>query len=110
MNSTKASVTVTIAGEQYSIRSDAPPDYTLQCAAYVDRTINEILQQPSLMEAHRATILAALSLADQLFRLRAEKEAMTRQFDNLAGQLADRIEEQIRHSGRQATDGLASSG
>ena len=35
----KHSVTVRIAGEEHTIRSNADPEYTKQCARYVDERI-----------------------------------------------------------------------
>jgi cell division protein ZapA (FtsZ GTPase activity inhibitor) len=69
--SERTSVTVEIAGEQYNIRAQASPEYTRDCAAYVDRTLSEIMRQGSLVQAHKGAILAALALADELFQTRA---------------------------------------
>src|SRR5690606_21918836 len=63
-------VTVEIAGEEYNIRALASPEYTKDCAAYVDRTLSEIMRQGSLLQAHKGAILAALALADELFQTR----------------------------------------
>lgn len=83
----KATVTVEIAGDEYAIRSGASPEYTLECAAYVDATIRSIREQGSLIEAHKAVILAAMSLADQLFQARAELERLRREVDRHASRL-----------------------
>jgi cell division protein ZapA len=64
--------TVEIAGEEYTIRSEASQEYTLECARYVDETIAEIMSRGSLIEVHKAAILAALALADQLFQARSD--------------------------------------
>jgi cell division protein ZapA len=88
----KTTVTVEIAGEEYAIRSDASPEYVKECAAYVDRLVEEVLRQGSLVEVHKAVILAALSLADQLFQARGESEALRREVARLAGKLAGEIE------------------
>jgi cell division protein ZapA (FtsZ GTPase activity inhibitor) len=98
----KASVTVVIAGEAYTIRSGAAPAYTRECAAYVDRTIHGIMEQSSLIEAHKASILAALSLTDQLFQVRAQLDAVRREVQRLTGQLGETVEAAL------ATDDLAS--
>jgi cell division protein ZapA len=88
----KTIVTVEIAGEEYTIRADATPDYTLQCARYVDETIAQVERQSGLVEVHKAAILAALSLADQLFQARAEAEALRRDLSALAQELAEGID------------------
>lgn len=68
--------TVEIAGEEYTIRSEASEDYTRECARYVNETIREIMSRGSLVEVHKAAILAALALVDQLFQSRADLESL----------------------------------
>jgi cell division protein ZapA len=91
----RTTVTVEIAGEQYTIRSQASPEYTRDCAAYVDRTLTEIMRQGSLVQAHKGAILAALALADELFQTRTELETLraelTRRADALVAQIEDRL-------------------
>jgi cell division protein ZapA len=88
-------VTVEIAGEEYSIRAQASPEYTRECAAYVDRTLSEIMRQGSLVQVHKAAILAALALADELFQTRSELEALrgevTRRADGMLSEIEDRL-------------------
>ncbi len=83
--SDKKTVTVRIAGEEHSLRSHAEPEYTKECAAYVDKRIHEIKSQVGLLEGHKAAILAALSITDELFQ--ANKE-----LDNLDDTAAERME------------------
>ena len=85
-------VTVVIAGEDYTLRADASPDYTRECASYLDRTIAEILRQGSLVEPQKGILLAALSLTDQLFQARQELEAARREGARFAARLAADIE------------------
>src|SRR5687767_12747726 len=69
-----AVVTVTIAGEQYTLRAQATAEYTRRCAEYLDKVIRDIRLQTGPLEAQRAAILAGLALADQLFQARLEGE------------------------------------
>ena len=61
---------VNIVGEEYTVRSDATPEHTRAVAAYLDREIRKVLGANSLMETHKAAILAAMSITDELFRER----------------------------------------
>jgi len=88
-------VRVEIAGEEYSIRALASPEYTRDCAAYVDRTLTEIMRQGSLVQAHKGAILAALALADELFQTRAQLEALRQELAGRAEALATSIEDRI---------------
>mgnify|MGYP006187741615 CR=1 FL=1 len=64
--------TVEIAGEEYAIRSEASEDYTLECARLVNQAVSEIRSRGSLVEVHKAAILAAMALADQLLQARQQ--------------------------------------
>ncbi len=64
----RSSVTVRIAGEEHTLRSNAPPEYTRKCAKLVSDRIEEIRARSQLLEPHRAAILAALSIADEYFQ------------------------------------------
>jgi cell division protein ZapA len=91
----RTTVVVEIAGEQYAIRAQASPEYTRECAAYVDRTLSEIMRQGSLVQAHKGAILAALALADELFQARSELDTLrtevTRRADRLGAEIDDRL-------------------
>ena len=96
--------TVEIAGEEYAIRSEASADYTIECARYVNETIHEIMSRGSLVEAHKAAILAALALADQLFQARGEAEALRSAVAQKAARLLAEIEEKAPASGLASVD------
>ncbi len=96
----KTVVTVRIGEDEYTIRTDASAEYTERCAAYVNETIGEIVQQGSLVEAHKAAILAALALTDQLFQAREASAAVRTELARHAARLADDVE------GRLAADDL----
>jgi cell division protein ZapA len=66
-------VNVTIVGEEYTIRSDATPEHTRAVADYLDRAIRTVLDSGSVVESHRAAILAALQITDELFQARAAR-------------------------------------
>ena len=80
MSGKRHAVRVTIAGDEYPIRSDASPEHTRAVARYVDQAIRQVLAGGTVIETHKAAILAALQITDELFR---EREA--------TGILADRM-------------------
>ena len=91
----KTVVTVEIGDDEYTIRTDASVEYAERCAAYVSETIGEIVQQGSLLEAHKAAILAALALTDQLFQAREENEGLRTELARQAARLADDVEARL---------------
>jgi cell division protein ZapA len=96
-------VTVEIAGEQYTLRALATPEYTQQCARLVDDAIQQILQYGALVQSQKAAVLAAMSIADQLLRTRAELEALQRDSQRMARKLAEDLETRLREPPDLAT-------
>ena len=95
MMTQKTSVTVRIAGEEHTIRASAEPEYTRRCAKLVDDRIHQIRVQAGLIEGHKAAILAALSIADELFQAQEEVQEASKKAGARAARLADRIEQTI---------------
>ena len=89
------SVTVRIAGEEYVIRSAMDPEYTRECAREVDRRIREVRDMTGLAEAHKAPILVALALTDEVSRLRDELEGVRKEVSSRATNLARRMESEL---------------
>lgn len=96
--SRKNSVKVTIAGEEYTLRTDAPAEHTQAVAAHVDEVIRSVMQGSSLIEPHRAAILAAMQITDQLFRERASREETTARLSTLASEVRRWLPPARRHT------------
>ena len=94
-SSGRQSVTVEIAGERHTIRSDAPAEYTRSAAAHVDDTIRA-LGLGNTLDPHRAAILAALTITDELFRAREEARALHDEIERRADRMAEALEEAVR--------------
>ena len=95
MSSEKSVVTVTIAGEDYAIRSEATPEYTRECARYVDSTIADIQRSARAMEPQKAAILAALSIVDQYFKAAEQLQECKANTAANASRLAEEIESRL---------------
>jgi cell division protein ZapA len=74
-------------GEEYTIRSDVPPDHTRAIAAHVDAAIRKVLESPAITDPGKAAILAAMSITDELFRERAAVEDVAEEMRSLSGEL-----------------------
>ena len=83
MNSTR----VTICGEEYTLKSDVPPEHTRAVAAHVDAAIRQVMGSAAVVESHKAAILAALSITDELFRERAASDDMAEAMRALSSEL-----------------------
>jgi cell division protein ZapA len=88
----KATVRVTIFGEEYAIRTDAPEEYTLECARYVDDAVQQAHVHGQVAEPHRAAVLAALQITDELLRSRKAQAAQSDQFLARLSALREKVE------------------
>ena len=80
----RTSVRVSIVGDEYTLRSNAPEAHTRAVAEHVDRVIRQVLSTGTVVETHKAAILAALQIADELLRARADADALTARMQALA--------------------------
>ena len=78
---------VNIVGEEYTIRSDVSPEHTKAVAAYLDREIRKVLGGNALIETHKAAILAAMSITDELFRERTTSRVVEEELRGLGNEI-----------------------
>ena len=88
MSAKKFAVKVMIGGEEYTVRSDLPPEYTREVAAHVDQQLRKVLSQGPLVETHKAAILAALAITDELFQTRKGEREIAARLAAMADDLA----------------------
>jgi cell division protein ZapA len=79
-------IPVEIGGQRYPIRSTLEPEYVARLAGYVDEKMRAAADSTPTGDSLRLAVLAAINIADELFRCRDQ----TRVRD---GQLAERTEE-----------------
>jgi len=87
-------LSVEIHGQRYPIRSSLDPEYVLRLAAYVDQKIGAAADSTPSGDSLRLTVLAALNIADELFRMREANRARDSQIAERASeleQLLDRV-------------------
>jgi len=65
---------VEIFGTVYPVRGNDDPEYLQELAATVDRTMREIAEQVATVDTAKIAILAALNLADELYRAKGSQE------------------------------------
>ncbi len=78
---------VNIVGEEFSIRSDATPEHTKAVAAYLDREIRKVLGTNALIETHKAAILAAMQITDELLLERKTARAVEEELRDLGSEV-----------------------
>ncbi len=63
-------VKVTIFGQTYTIDGDAPKDYILELAGYLNDKMEEVRKNSSITNPVQVAILAALNVTDEYFQLK----------------------------------------
>jgi cell division protein ZapA len=92
--STDRVVPVEIQGHKYPIKSALDPAYVARLAGYVDEKMKAASDSSNTGDPLRLAIIAALNIADELFRTRADDRARHGALSERAGQiekLLDRI-------------------
>ncbi|MGI6084271.1 MAG: cell division protein ZapA [Acetivibrionales bacterium] len=78
----KNKVTVRIAGNEYVLTGSESPEYIQKIALFVDRKLLEITRRNHLLSTSMASVLAALNMADEMFRT---NEELKKTADDLSG-------------------------
>jgi cell division protein ZapA len=79
-------VPIHVQGQQYPIRTSLDPDYVMRLAAYVDDKMRAASESTPSGDSLRLAVLAALNIADELFRCRDATDLQS-------GEIAARTEE-----------------
>lgn len=65
-------VHIDIQGQRYAIRSELDPKYVNDIAAFVDQKMERVGRELSTADSARLAVMAALNIADELFRARQD--------------------------------------
>jgi cell division protein ZapA len=65
-------VHIDILGQKYAVRSDLDPQYIAELAAYCDEKMRLAARELASADALRVAVMAALNIADEMFRARNE--------------------------------------
>lgn len=80
-------IPVEIFGQRYPIRTDLEREYVARLAAYVDHKLRAAADTTPTGDSMRLAVLAALNIADELFRCRETTQATTGEIAERAGEL-----------------------
>ena len=100
----KQAVKVSIGGDEYTVRSELPPEYTREVAAYLDSQIINVRQMLPALDTQKVAVLAALAITDELFQARRGDREMAARLAALADDLARLLPPPKR--GGRATGGM----
>jgi cell division protein ZapA len=74
----KTKVTAVIYGEEYVVKGYAKPGYIEGIAAYVDKKMRLIGQKNSHLSTSKVAVLAALNIADELYKLQEDYDSLAK--------------------------------
>ncbi|HEY7911604.1 MAG TPA: cell division protein ZapA [Blastocatellia bacterium] len=87
---------VVIYNQTYNLRSDHDVDYIQELAEYVDRRMNEIARATMTVDSLRVAILAALQIADELFKARRDLTMTEEEIAERSARYAELLDQFLR--------------
>jgi cell division protein ZapA len=83
------SVQIEIFGQFYSIKGKEDAAYIRELAAFIDEKMKEVQKGTGTTDPHRVAILAALTITDELHRLRQQHGTLERMVEQNMKMLLD---------------------
>lgn len=77
----KRKVQVDIYGDNYTIKGDTPEEQMKMVAEYVDEKMQFIGQRNPNLSAKQIAVLAALNIADELYKLQNDYDRLLQVFE-----------------------------
>lgn len=83
------SVQVEIFGQVYSVKGKDDPEYIRELGAFLDAKMKEVQKGTGTADPLRVAILTALTISDELYRLRERNSAVMETADQGVRRLLD---------------------
>jgi cell division protein ZapA len=90
---TERVVPVEIHGQRYPVRSALDAAYVAELAAYVDQKMRAAADTTPNADSLRVAVLAALNLADEVFRCREDAQSRSALIDGRTSELERLVDE-----------------
>ena len=87
MSDTDRVIPVEIQGQRYPIRTGLDPEYVVRLATYVNEKMGAAADSTPTGDSLRLAVLAALNIADELFRCRDRSSAQSGELAERTGEL-----------------------
>jgi cell division protein ZapA len=84
-------IPIDIAGQEIKIRSDEDEDYVRSLASFVDEKMREVARGRNGVTTLNLALIAALTIADELHKLRESGEEIECSLDRLSARVEDSI-------------------
>ncbi len=96
----KRQLRIDVLGTSFVIQSDESPEHLARLTSFVKERIEEVKARYAFADPLTVAVLAALNIADDLFKAREGSEPSTRssEIENVAERLIGRIDDELlRH-------------
>jgi len=77
----KNKVNVRIAGNEYTLCGSESAEYIQKVALYVDQKTNEIMKANHTLSTSMASVLTAVNVVDEMFKITEAKEALQKELE-----------------------------
>lgn len=102
----KRQLRIDVLGVSFVIQSDESTEHLNRLSAYVKSRIEEVRKRYTFAEPLTVAVLAALNIADEMFKLRDGREPReSSEIDSVAESLISRIDDDLLTHTPLATDG-----
>ena len=106
----KRQLRIEVLGTSFVIQSDESPEHLAQLASFVRDRIDEVKARYKFADPLTVAVLAALNIADDLFKARAGREppassTQSAEIENLTERLISRIDEVLLREERTPSQG-----
>ncbi len=88
-------IEVEVYGQRFSLQGDADEQYFHELAQYVDEQMRTLTLQMKTGTPAKVAILAAINIADQLFKQKRQQQAGEDKVERLTQSMLERIENQL---------------
>lgn len=88
----KKTIKVNIWGIEYGLKSEADPRYIEELAAYVDQKMRRLGDGTPVKSQLKIAVLAALNIADELFRLKLKHEKLIKEIEQTSEELTENLD------------------
>ena len=89
----KRSVTITIGGQRFQLKTDAKPKYVKELASFVNDQLEEARASGKTVTTQSLALLAAMNIADELLQLRLSHAALKREVREKSKKILQQLEQ-----------------
>ncbi|MCL0101138.1 cell division protein ZapA [Peptococcaceae bacterium] len=75
-------VKIEICGQPYILKGSESPEYMKELSKYVDEKIKQVQSRNPKLSLDKAAVLAAINIADELKKFKADYEELVRIIEN----------------------------